>query len=241
MSTFEEEQAEEIEVLKSIFPLELEIVPDTDLTTFKIHLTAQLTCLDQPQVSVCLMCCFPKEYPSCVPALRIEVLAGLGDQKTQELKELIDLFAMENVGTPSIFSVTEIVKTWLVAQFVSQPSSSNNVELVDHPKPQQSCKPKPRTSIRKEAEVVKRPFPTSEGLYNQVKNDPFIFKHKVSIGYHDRVKNMMKYKEFNKWTTIELGGDIPWHRVHYFMYERRIMVSRPSESHRSSHHHQKCR
>ena len=72
MSAFINDQNEEIEVLNSIFPTELEIVSTADCEgsfhKFKISLQP---CQDDEanHVKVILLCEFPTEYPQIVPIL----------------------------------------------------------------------------------------------------------------------------------------------------------------------------
>ena len=61
-------------------------------------------------------------------------------------------------------------------------------------------------------------FPTSAELYTAIRNDPFIFKQAVTLGYADAVKDRVMYAPFNEWKTVDEGGDVPWHRVYFFMY-----------------------
>jgi hypothetical protein len=66
-------------------------------------------------VIVSLHCEFPPTYPSeSPPNLKIQVEKGLSANQGDEVKELADRVAQENLGAPSIFAVAEAVKEWLV-------------------------------------------------------------------------------------------------------------------------------
>jgi ubiquitin-protein ligase len=75
------------------------------LTSTSVHYT----------VIVSLHCEFPPTYPSeSPPNLKIQVEKGLSANQGDEVKELADRVAQENLGAPSIFAVAEAVKEWLV-------------------------------------------------------------------------------------------------------------------------------
>mmetsp|Transcript_21968 Transcript_21968/g.31551 ORF Transcript_21968/g.31551 Transcript_21968/m.31551 type:complete len:285 (-) Transcript_21968:1572-2426(-) len=114
------DQLEEIEVLSSIYPSEFELLPplSTDgtqscQTHFKVHLIPG-NVDEKVHVEVALVCILPETYPSeSIPILSIEIKKGLGEAQADELKELADRIATENLGMPSIYSVAEAVKEWL--------------------------------------------------------------------------------------------------------------------------------
>ena len=57
----------------------------------------------------------PPTYPSdTIPIISIQIEKGLSANQSDELKELADRVAQENIGAPSIFAVAEAVKEWLV-------------------------------------------------------------------------------------------------------------------------------
>ncbi|RKP32547.1 RWD-domain-containing protein [Metschnikowia bicuspidata] len=85
------EQQQELEVLQSIYPDELEIISETHFT-IRIGLDTQT---DRTH-TLLLDVRFPETYPEVVPRLAIEVI----DEEPTEL----------NVGTPSIFAITAILK-----------------------------------------------------------------------------------------------------------------------------------
>ncbi len=66
-------------------------------------------------VIVALVCELPTDYPTSeAPILNIEVVKGLSMDRGEELKQFADKIAVENIGLPSIFTVAEGVKEWLV-------------------------------------------------------------------------------------------------------------------------------
>lgn len=125
-----EEQSEEIEVLSSIFPDELEVI-STSPNSIRINLQPNPTGQEENHgnisffysflsftklfivVAVSLLCTFPEEYPECVPSLDVEIKKGLGRKQVEELKIAIDNLALENVGMQSIFTIVEYIKEWL--------------------------------------------------------------------------------------------------------------------------------
>lgn len=127
MSSFFEEQSEEIEVLMSIFPTEFELIAHEPLKSFKIHLAPGA---DEVHVAVALVCVFPSEYPSCSPTIEIEVEKGLGKKQVDELSILVRKVAEENIGAASVFTITEAVKDWLLDNNVAGQDGSMYAEMM---------------------------------------------------------------------------------------------------------------
>lgn len=69
-------------------------------------------------------------------------------------------------------------------------------------------------------------FPTSIDLYNRIKYDPMVNSHNVTITYHDAKFDKYIDIDFHKWLPINLGGDIPYHRIYYFKYKNTIIWDR---------------
>lgn len=66
-------------------------------------------------VGVALICAFPINYPSeSIPDIIVEIEKGLNKKHVDELNILISKTAKDNLGSPSIFSITEVVKEWLL-------------------------------------------------------------------------------------------------------------------------------
>ncbi|KAG7883739.1 hypothetical protein KL938_002324 [Ogataea parapolymorpha] len=114
-----EEQKQEIEILQSIYPDELEIVSDTE---FRVSLLLD-TNTDRKHTLI-LTVKYPETYPEVVPQLRIEQEHDEAPESTLNISEtvefdrddLLDLLdfvnqnAEENVGMPSIFTLTSLLK-----------------------------------------------------------------------------------------------------------------------------------
>jgi hypothetical protein len=66
-------------------------------------------------VVISLVCEVPATYPSeSPPIFKIEIVKGLSANQADEVKEVADRIALENIGSPSIFAVAEAIKEWLV-------------------------------------------------------------------------------------------------------------------------------
>ena len=62
-----------------------------------------------------MVCTFPDDYPtSSAPIIEIEVTKGLSLDRGEELKAIAESVATENIGLPSIFTVAEAIKDWLI-------------------------------------------------------------------------------------------------------------------------------
>ena len=136
------EQAEELEVLASIYPEEFKslgdgqfkilLKPNPDgsdnhgkfVPSFSQHplLILQDQCANsyfifcfRTTVIVSLVCEVPPTYPSdSPPSFKIIIEKGLSANQADEVKEVADRVALENIGAPSVFAVAEAVKEWLV-------------------------------------------------------------------------------------------------------------------------------
>ena len=86
------------------------------------HLYACNTYVSDVTVCIRLVCQYPENYPEVIPILSIEAVKGLSDGQIRELKSLADQTATENLGMPSIFTIAEALKEWLL---------DNNVEGQD--------------------------------------------------------------------------------------------------------------
>lgn len=66
-------------------------------------------------VAAALICELPSDYPTSVPPiLSIKVLKGLSVDRGDELLAVAQKCAEENIGLPSIFTIAELVKEWLI-------------------------------------------------------------------------------------------------------------------------------
>ena len=115
MSAFatDSEQAEELEVLVSIYPEECELISEVSPRSFKIHLVGSSE-PDQNHVAISLIFEMPVEYPTSIgPKIDIEIEKGISKKQIEEIKTLANSIANENIGMPSIFTICEGIKEWL--------------------------------------------------------------------------------------------------------------------------------
>mmetsp|Transcript_17336 Transcript_17336/g.18075 ORF Transcript_17336/g.18075 Transcript_17336/m.18075 type:complete len:318 (+) Transcript_17336:49-1002(+) len=112
MSDQLEVQAEEIEALQAIYPDELQSLSGPPYT-FKIKLVP-LPGQDNNHVAVDLNCSFPSDYPSIPPVIDVELKKGLASKQKEEILNIIKTQAEDNLGAPSIYTITEAVREWLV-------------------------------------------------------------------------------------------------------------------------------
>ncbi|VBB17634.1 hypothetical protein YASMINEVIRUS_97 [Yasminevirus sp. GU-2018] len=93
---------------------------------------------------------------------------------------------------------------------------------------------KKTTKQNNDHNIAERPdktyFPTSEEFYKRVLSDPKIQACHVSIVYFDSVLQKMIPKMATAWKEISKGGDIPWHRVHYFKYKDTVVWNRAEKT-----------
>uniref|UniRef100_A0A7S3GN04 RWD domain-containing protein n=1 Tax=Spumella elongata TaxID=89044 RepID=A0A7S3GN04_9STRA len=121
------EQAEELEVLASIYPEEFKSLGDGQ---FKILLKPNPDGNDN-HVIVSLVCEVPPTYPSdSPPSFKIIIEKGLSANQADEVKEVADRVALENIGAPSVFAVAEAVKEWLVDNNIAGQDGSMYSEMM---------------------------------------------------------------------------------------------------------------
>eukprot|EP01038_Epipyxis_sp_PR26KG_P016859 gene16859-23104_t len=124
------EQLEELEVLQSIFFAEFELI-SADPTTFKIYICPNPGQEQDNHVSINLVCEFIADYPEKSPPLMtIEVKKGLSSVHASELLSIAEKVANDNIGMPSIFSITESIKEWLVDNNVAGQDGSMYSEML---------------------------------------------------------------------------------------------------------------
>lgn len=112
MSNQLESQTEEIEALQAIYPDELQSLSGPPYN-FKIKLVP-LPGQDNNHVAVDLNCTFPSEYPLEIPIIEVELKKGLASKQKEEILKIIKTQAEENLGAPSIYTIAEAVREWLV-------------------------------------------------------------------------------------------------------------------------------
>lgn len=131
-----EEQQQEIEILESIYPDELEKITDTK---FNIHFALET----RPKQFIVLEVQYPEDYPEVVPNLDIELddsgyleiedeeevvdeIDGwaasevLTKEDLKELKTPLEENAEENVGMPSIFTIASLLKDLAEEKFAAK-------------------------------------------------------------------------------------------------------------------------
>lgn len=65
-------------------------------------------------VALDLNCKFPSTYPSEVPIIEVELKKGLASKRKEEILNLINTTAQDNLGAPAIYTIVEAVREWLV-------------------------------------------------------------------------------------------------------------------------------
>lgn len=127
----EEEQLEEIEALESIFPDCFTLVSNTSPMEYKIRILPNSEGDDDNHVIASLVCKIPAEYPNeSIPELSIEPEKGLNKAQVDELTNLAVSTATENMGSPSIFIVAEVVKDWLLSNNVAGQDGSMYAQMM---------------------------------------------------------------------------------------------------------------
>ena len=105
-------QNEELEVLMSIYPEEYELLVSEPLKKVKIHLKPLE---NESFVEINFIAELPLNYPlETTPIIDIECIKGLSKKHCDELKMLSENIANENIGMPSIFTICEGLKDWLL-------------------------------------------------------------------------------------------------------------------------------
>eukprot|EP00126_Sphaerothecum_destruens_P008375 Sdes_comp20187_c2_seq2m13462 len=114
MSHYDEEQKNEMEVLKSIYPEELEILSETNPIIFTVTLKPDIYSRENYQnVGITLKFSIPENYPDeivnfeCIPEGEIE------DVSVEELTELLNETASQNIGNVMIFTLCSCAADWL--------------------------------------------------------------------------------------------------------------------------------
>lgn len=124
------DQNEEIEVLQSIFPLEFELISIENENSFKILLNPT-TNDSENHVSVILVFTLPSNYPSTeIPVMNIQIQKGLSNDQASEVLAIANTIALENTSSPSIFTICEGVKEWLVDNNIAGQDGSMYSEMM---------------------------------------------------------------------------------------------------------------
>ena len=127
--TLSDAHAEEMEVLTAIYPDEFEYISDGDRPVFKLHLKPS----DDAYIEIYMLSELPDSYPDEEPPIiSIKIKKGLSAIHADELKVIADAIASENIGMPSIFSIAEALKEWLIDNNVAgQDGSMYSGEVFD--------------------------------------------------------------------------------------------------------------
>lgn len=81
-------------------------------------------------VSLLLVTIMPEEYPNVVPTLSIETIKGLTISQRDEILDVANKSAQDNLGMPSIYMVTEAVREWLLDNNVPGQDGSMYAEMM---------------------------------------------------------------------------------------------------------------
>jgi len=123
------DQADELEALCAIYPDEFETV-STEPLVLKVHLTPfSGDNTQENHVGVTLVCEIPEAYPEVVPILCIEVDKGLGKKHKEELTELVNTRAQDNMGMPMVYVLAELVREWLIDNNIPGQDGSMYAEM----------------------------------------------------------------------------------------------------------------
>jgi hypothetical protein len=122
MTDHAEEQEMEAEAMAAIFDTNFEDVemPDTQDRVWRITIYPEAGTTDIQElerlnhVGCRLVVTLPETYPEIVPYIRIEIVKGLAAEHQDEIQQLAMDEATNNIGTPSIYAITERVREWLI-------------------------------------------------------------------------------------------------------------------------------
>jgi hypothetical protein len=115
MTDYCEEQEMEAEALTAIFDECFEIVSSTQPFEWAISLWPEQHSPEENHVGIKLIAKIPLDYPeSSLPELDIELLKGLTDEHKVKLLSLAKEEAEANLGLPSIFTICELLREWLL-------------------------------------------------------------------------------------------------------------------------------
>jgi hypothetical protein len=125
MTDHAEEQEMEAEAMTAIFDSHFEVM---DTKQWKITIYPETGTTDEQEletlnhVGCTLLVTLPETYPEVVPQLDIEILKGLATEHQDEIQRIALEEATTNLGTPSIYAITERIREWLI---------ENNVKGLD--------------------------------------------------------------------------------------------------------------
>ncbi len=109
----EEERADELEVLQSIYADEFSWISEP--SNFAIILAPPNDGDEEVHVQASLQVKYPDDYPSSsIPEFELNALKGLSKKQIDEMHSLAISSSEEQQGMPSVFSVCEALKEWLL-------------------------------------------------------------------------------------------------------------------------------
>lgn len=111
MTDHAEEQEMEAEALAAIFDNHFAM---EDNHQWSVTLFPETDPDAENHVGCKLLVSLPSHYPEALPALKIEIIKGLTPEHAQELTDLANEEAAANEGVPSIFSIAERLREWLL-------------------------------------------------------------------------------------------------------------------------------
>jgi len=109
-----EEQAMEIEALKSIYMQEEFTELSTSPHSFKIHLVPTDFGSTENLVEAGIVVTFTEKYPNEVPIIQIENIKGMNAQRSDELQKKLLNEAQNNLGMAMIFTLAQSAKDYLL-------------------------------------------------------------------------------------------------------------------------------
>ena len=110
MTDYQEEQANEIEALESIYPEEFTLLETTPTHSFQLPLHAEADGQAEDEVSCTLKFTYTKTYPDAAPVMEIVDPDNLTDDDIKEVENLLKEQAEENLGMVMIFTLVSAVQ-----------------------------------------------------------------------------------------------------------------------------------
>lgn len=185
-----EQQAEEIEVLTSIFLDQFQLI-SSEPNTCKIHLFPNADGADN-HVEVYLCVTMNETYPtSTIPDIKIELIKGLSSSQQDELTSVAINAAEENLGFPSVFTVAEMIKEWLLDNNMPGQDGSMYSEMMRRmqQKDVEQKKQSQKEAINKAADLE----------FKQEKGKDEIDPHELERIRKRQAGTQVTVESFNKW------------------------------------------
>ncbi len=123
MTDHAEEQEMEAEAMAAIFDTNFEVLEPTENDhhrVWRITIYPETGTTDEQEleslnhVGCRLVVTLPETYPEIEPVIHIEIVKGLAAEHQDEIQHLALEEATNNIGTPSIYAITERVRDWLI-------------------------------------------------------------------------------------------------------------------------------